>query len=143
MTYYSGRHGSLRYLGKPVAKVRDWSLSLTVELLETSTVDLYAPTYRPGRKSGTGTATVIYYRPDIGNRTQVTPFTALVQRLVRSGEITAADRITLDLGIGPNAADTLIVNAFITDVSLGATTGELSSVQLSFTMDGDLTRGVG
>lgn len=143
MSYYSGRHGSLRYLGKPVAKVQSWSLELSAELLETTTVDQYAPTYRPGRKSATGSAQVLYYRPDIYEQSEKTAFVALAQRIARHGALDSSDRIHLELALGGETRDVLAVDAFITRVSLGSTSGEISSVQLDFTMDGDLIRGVG
>ena len=143
MSYFSGRHGSLRYLGKPVAKVRNWSLDISAELLETTTVDEYAPTYRPGRKSSSGSATVLYYRPDIYEQAEKTSFVGLVQRVARRGALDSNDRIRLELALGSNAEDVLQLDAFITRVSLGSSSGEISSVQLDFTMDGDLVRGVG
>jgi len=39
MGFYTGRSGSLVYNSKPVAKIRDWSLDTTVELLSTNTID--------------------------------------------------------------------------------------------------------
>jgi hypothetical protein len=143
MSYFSGRHGSLRYLGKPVAKVRDWSLDISAELLETTTVDDYAPTYRPGRKSSSGSATVLYYHPDSYEQSEKTSFVGLVQRVARRGALDSNDRVRLELALGSNAEDVLQLDAFITRVSLGASSGEISSVQLDFTMDGDLVRGVG
>jgi hypothetical protein len=143
MTYYSGRHGSLRYLGKPVAKVRDWSLSVAVDLLETTTVDLFAPTYRPGVKSATGSATALYYRPDIYEGSEKVSFLKLAQRVVRPGPPDESDRISLELALGGDAQDVLLLNAYITSIGVGSTAGEISSVQLDFTMDGDLIRGIG
>jgi hypothetical protein len=143
MTFFSGRHGSLQYLGKPVAKVRNWNLSFTAELLDTTTVDLIAPTYRPGRKSATGGASLFYYRPGFRDRTEVTSFEVLLQRLMRVGALDEADQVSLELAIGGTTADRLLLNAFLTQASVGSQSGEVSTLDVQFTMTGDLQRGLG
>jgi hypothetical protein len=140
MSYFSGRHGSLRFLGKPVAKVRDWSLTLNQELLETTKVDGYAPTYVPGMKGGTGSATLLYYRLNYRERTEFTPFDALIKALVTPGMPTPSDRVRLELGMGEREG--IAVDAYITRAQLGSTAGELSMVGIDFTVDGDLAGGL-
>lgn len=87
MSFFSGRHGSLVYLGKPVAKVSSWQLTLSTDLLETTTVEQFAPTYRPGMKSATGSAQLFYYRLEFRDRTENTSFVELLNKLVRVGEL--------------------------------------------------------
>ena len=140
MGFFSVRQGSLNYLGKPVAKVRDWSLTMTQELLTTTKVDDYAPTYVPAMKGGTGSATVLYYRLDYRDQPEYTPFDALIQKLVRPGMPDSSDRVKLELVVG--AGNTLTVNAFITSAQLGSMVGELSAVSINFTVDGDLAGGL-
>jgi hypothetical protein len=139
MGFFSGRHGSLRLLGKPVAKVRNWNLTLTQELLDTTKVDDYAPTFVPGVRSGSGSTTVFYYRPDaVGH--DITPFTELIKALVTPGMPTPTDRVQLDLRTGEKEGFT--VNAYITSARLGSASGELASVDIDFTVDGDLVGGL-
>jgi len=57
MAFYTGRTGSLTFDGKPVAKIRDWSLDTTVELLSTNAIDSTVNTFTPGVKGATGSAT--------------------------------------------------------------------------------------
>jgi hypothetical protein len=140
MGFFSGRHGSLIYLGKPVAKVRDWSLTLNQELLETTKVDGYAPTYVPGMKGGTGSATLLYYRLDYRERTEYTSFDVLIKALVTPGMPTPSDRVRLELGMGEREG--IAVDAYITRAQLGSTAGELSVVGIDFTVDGDLAGGL-
>jgi hypothetical protein len=66
MGFYTGRTGSLVYASKPVAKIRDWSLETTVELLSTNTIDSAVNTFTPGVKGATGSATLMYYRLESG-----------------------------------------------------------------------------
>jgi hypothetical protein len=138
MGFYTGRSGSLRYLGKPVAKIRDWSLEVSLELLSTNSIDSAVNTYTPGVKSASGSATLIYYRLEAGESQTLTQFTALVGRLIKTGEILESDRVQLELNVGGGNADDIKVNAYITNAQLSVSTGELSVVPIQFTVDGDL-----
>ena len=142
MSFFSGRHGSLVYLGKPVAKVSSWQLTLSTDLLETTTVEQFAPTYRPGMKSATGSAQLFYYRLEFGNRGVYTEFSSLLQRLVRVGELNESDLVSLELAVGTTAADRLLVDAYLTRADLGSDSGEVSKVSVDFTVNGDLKRGL-
>ena len=98
MSFFSGRHGSLIYLGKPVARVRNWSLTASVDLLETTKVDQFAPTYRPGMKSATGSASLFYYRLEFRDKTINTSFTQLIDRALRVGALGEALRREVSRG---------------------------------------------
>jgi hypothetical protein len=137
MGFYTGRSGSLRYLGKPVAKIRDWSLDVSLELLSTNSIDSAVNTYTPGVKSASGSATLIYYRLEAGESQTLTQFTALVGRLIKTGEILESDRVQLELNVGGGNADDIKVNAYITSAQIAVSTGELSTVPIQFTVDGD------
>ena len=143
MGFYSGRHGSLQYLGKPVAKVADWRLTVDQDLLSTTKIDAYTESYVPGRRTATGTARLFYYRLGWRDQRAYTEFTALLQKVVRNGLPSSSDRVELTLAVGSSAADQLKLNAYLTSVSMGSTTGEVVSVDIGFTMDGDLLQGVG
>lgn len=137
MGFYTGRSGSLTYDGKPVAKIRDWSLETTVELLSTNSIDSVVNTYTPGVKSATGSATLIYYRLEPGESASKTQFTSLLQQVMRGGAITESQRVFLQLNVGGGAADDIKLYAYITNAQISVSTGELSVVPIQFTMDGD------
>ena len=139
MGFYTGRSGSLAYLGKPVAKIRDWSLEASVELLSTNAIDSVVNTFTPGVKSATGSATLIYYRLEPGESQTKTSFVRLIEQLLRPGQITQSNRVFLDLNIGGTDADDLKFFAYITSAQVSVSTGELSVVPIQFTMDGDFT----
>jgi hypothetical protein len=143
MSFYSGRHGSLHYLGKPVAKVRNWSLTASVELLDTSKVDDFAPTYRPGMKSATGSATLFYYRPAWEDQKVNTSFVALLQRVLRVGMLDEGDRVELELAVSDTTEDRLLVDAYLTRAGLGSQAGEVATCDVDFTVTGDIKRGLG
>jgi len=139
MGFYTGRTGSLVYAGKPVAKIRDWSVESTVELLSTNAIDSTVNTFTPGVKGATGSATLMYYRLESGESATKTQFTALLGKIMKSGSVTNADRVFLELNVGGDAADDIKFNAYITSAQVSVSTGELSVVPIQFTMDGDFT----
>lgn len=137
MGFYTGRSGSLSFDGKPVAKIRDWSLETTVELLSTTAIDNIASTYTPGIKGATGSATLIYYRLEDGENQSFNQFTEILKNIMRTGPITENHRMRLRLNVGGQANDDIVINAYITSAQVGVSTGELSIVPIQFTMDGD------
>lgn len=137
MAFYTGRTGSLTYNGKPVAKIRDWSVETSLELLSTNSIDSVVNTYTPGIKSASGSATLIYYRLEAGESETKTQFTSLLAQIMRGGAVTEAQRVFLQLNVGGDSADDIKFNAYITSAQISVSTGELSVVPIQFTMDGD------
>lgn len=141
MGFYTGRTGSLVYNSKPVAKIRDWSLDTTVELLSTNTIDSVTNTFTPGVKGATGSATLVYYRLETSESASYTEFTALLSKIHKTGAITESDRVLLKLNVGGGANDDISFYAYITSASVSVATGELSVVPIQFTVDGDFLSG--
>ena len=139
MAFYTGRSGSLVFNGRPVAKIRDWSVETTLELLSTNTIDSTSNTFTPGVKGATGSATLMYYRLETGESTNFTQFTQLLSRIHKTGSIETSDRVFMELNVGTGSSDDIKFNAYITSASISVTTGELSVVPINFTVDGDFT----
>lgn len=137
MGFFTGRTGSLVYGGKPVAKIRDWSLDTSLELLSTNSIDSAVNTFTPGVKSATGSATLLYYRLEAGESATYQQFTALLNQIMRGGAITESHRVLLELNVGGGVKDDIRFNAYITNAQISVSTGELSVVPIQFTMDGD------
>jgi hypothetical protein len=137
MGFFTGRTGSLAFGGKPIAKIRDWSLDTTLELLSTNTIDSSVNTFTPGVKGATGSATLMYYRLESGESATLNQFTTLLNKIMQKGAIVAADRVFLELNVGGGAVDDIKFNAYITSAQVSVSTGELSVVPIQFTMDGD------
>ena len=95
MGFFTGRTGSLVFGGKPVAKIRDWSLETTVELLSTNTIDSAINTFVPGVKGATGSATLMYYKLESGESASLTQFTDLLSKIMKTGSITTSERSRL------------------------------------------------
>lgn len=143
MAFFTGRTGSLVFNGKPVAKIRDWSLDTTVELLSTNTIDSTSNTFTPGVKGATGSATLMYYRLEDGESASYTQFTDLLSKIMKTGGIQTADRVLLELNVGGDDKDDIKFNAYITSANVSVSTGELSVVPITFTVDGDFTELIG
>lgn len=141
MGFYTGRSGSLVVDGKPVAKIRDWSLETTVELLNTNTVDSSSNTFTPGIKGASGSATLMYYRLEAGESATYTEFTALLSKIHKLGAITESDRVLMTLRTSTSSNDDIQFYAYITSAQLAVSTGELNSVPIQFTVDGDFLAG--
>jgi len=138
MAFYTGRTGSLAVNGTQVAKIRDWSIETTVELLSTNTIESTSNTFVPGVKGATGSATLMYYRTeasDVGK----TQFTTLLNKIQKTGAIQTSDRVEIELNVGTDAKDDIKFNAYITSATVSTSTGELAVVPINFTVDGDFT----
>jgi hypothetical protein len=122
-----------------VAKIRDWSLETTVELLSTNTIDSTSNTFTPGVKGATGSATLMYYKLESGESASLTQFTELLSKIMKTGSIETSQRVFLELNVGGGAADDIKFNAYITSASVSVSTGELSVVPINFTVDGDFS----
>jgi hypothetical protein len=141
MAFYTGCNGSLVFNGKPVAKVRDWSLETSLNLLDTTVLGECTATYHPGMKNSTGSATLMYYRLESGESTTFTEFTALLSKIQKTGFVTTADRVQLTLRLGTGTNDDIQFNAYITSAQVSVTTNELVTVPIQFTVDGDFLAG--
>jgi hypothetical protein len=137
MAFYTGRTGSLIFNSLPVAKIRDWSLETSVELLSTNTIDSVVSTFTPGVKSASGSATLLYYRLEGSELTSRTQFTALLAKVMKFGAVVESDRVLLELNVGGGASDDISFYAYITSAQIAASTGELSVVPIQFQVDGD------
>lgn len=123
MTYYSGKDGTLTYNGTQVAKVSNWSISATVDTLETTVLTESDRNYVPGLRTFSGSATVFYY--------DSAPV-PLLQRVVKTTAVTESDILTIKLGW-----DTKYIqgNCIITSAELNCSVGEVmqASIQFQFT----------
>lgn len=137
MAFYTGRTGSIIVNSKPVAKIRDWSLETTLELLSTNTIDSGVNTFVPGVKGATGSATLMYYRLEGDEPGSYTEFTALLSKIHKRGSIETGDKVGMRLKVDEGSNDDIEFDAYITSATVSVSTGELSVVPINFTVDGD------
>tara|TARA_A100001201_G_scaffold3008_2_gene7224 strand:+ start:8983 stop:9420 length:438 start_codon:yes stop_codon:yes gene_type:complete len=140
--FYTGRSGSLKIRGKKVAKIRDWSLESTMELLSTNSIDSNFNTFTPGVKGATGSATLLLYRLQNENTaTHTDAFNVLKDSgIMTTNRATEGDLLTFELNASNALADDIICNGYITSASMSVSTGELSTVSINFTVDGRFTQ---
>ena len=127
MTYYSGKDGSLSLVtnnvATAIAKVSNWSISATVDTLETTPLSESDRSYVPGLRTISGSATVFYY--DDAPK-------SLLERVVKTAVVSESDILTIKLGWGTK----LIQGAcIITSAELNCAVGEVmqASIQFQFT----------
>lgn len=123
MTYYSGKDGTLTYNGTAVAKVSNWSISATVDTLETTVLTESDRSYVPGLRTVSGSATIFYY-DDAAK--------PLLERIIKTGAVSESDILVIKLGWGTK----LIQGAcIITSAELNCAVGEVmqASIQFQFT----------
>ena len=142
--FYTGRTGSLRFGSKQVAKIRDWSLEGTIELLSTNTIDSAHNTFTPGVKGATGSATLMYYRLDGENSGQFLDATSLLRQsriLIPNDDASTPQNARFEFALNPGSQnkDRFKFFGYITSASVSVSTGELSTVSINFTVDGNLT----
>jgi hypothetical protein len=107
-------------------------------LISTNSIDSGVNTFTPGIKGATGSATLIYYRLEGNEVNTFYSFNTLMNNTIgKTGLVTEADRVFLQLNAGGGSSDDIKFWAYITSIGVTVSTGELSTVPIQFTMDGD------
>lgn len=127
MSYYSGRDGRLFVGTTNVARVQNWSISSTVDTLETTDLGSSAREYVPGLKNATGSATIFYY-DDVPK--------TLLSKVIKTDEVTTDDVVTMSLQWGEKK---LGFKAIVTQGDITCSTGEVMQAQISFTVNGHMS----
>ena len=134
---YTGRDGSLQLSDVDQVKVRNWSLSAEMNLLDTTTLSESVRSYTPGVQSFSGSASLLYYKQDDGTNDA----SALLQKIVKTGTtgVSSTDTValTLRLADGTSYSD-VKMNAYITGVQIGVSTGDIVSTDITFKATGAL-----
>lgn len=131
-TYYTGADGSLRIDGQRVAKVSGWSITGTVPAIETTNTGDEARTYIYGIQNYSGSCTCYYYDDDRGGLTM----RKMIDNIYRTDATSATATNRLDL----RASDGRRIEADVlfTEATTSASAGSVTSVSLSFTVNGHL-----
>jgi hypothetical protein len=133
---YTGRDGRLLIDGTEQIKVTNWSMTGTLEMLETTTLGDSQRTYTPGVQEFSGSATLLYYNDGTGRNDAATA----LKKVLRVSGVSSSDTVTLSLRLvdGNTNYDVQLI-AYITSVSFGSAVGEVTSAQISFQGTGALT----
>lgn len=65
--YFTGTDGALLVNGAAIAKITSWSLTASVETVETTVIDSPARTYVFGRQQWAGSCVALYYEDSVGD----------------------------------------------------------------------------
>ena len=133
---YTGRDGRLLIDGTEQIKVTNWSLSGSLEMLETTTLGESQRSYAPGVQEFNGSATLLYYNDGTGRNDAATA----LKKVLRIAGVSSADTVTLTLRlVEGNTNHDVQLTAYITSVSFGTPVGEVSRAEISFQGTGALT----
>lgn len=126
MAVKTGSTAELRFQGAAIAKVRDVSLTIVRDALETTGIGQKDRTYAYGVRGTTGTGTLLY---DAANAAT----TATMNRLLNDSESTDTIAMVLDTNV---AEGTLQGDALITQAGVSVSVGSVVSVPISFSFSG-------
>lgn len=131
--HFTGADGALYVGGTRIAKVRNWSISGSVETLNVTRTDDTAAKFIYGRQSYSGSCTALYYEDDAS----ALEMSALLSNIIRTGGTTATATATLLLELASNRQ--LQATVLFTQADISASTGDIVSANLSFVVTGNLT----
>ena len=126
MAVKTGSTAELRFQGAAIAKVRDVSLTIVRDALETTGIGQKDRTYAYGVRGTTGTGTLLY---DSANAAT----TATMNRLLNDSESTDTIAMVLDTSV---TEGTLSGDALITQAGVSVSVGSVVSVPISFSFSG-------
>lgn len=133
---YTGRDGRLLIDGLEQIKVASWQLSGSLEMLETTSLGESQRTYAPGVQEFNGSATLLYYNDGTGRNDAATA----LKKVLRVAGVSETDTVTMRLRLAEGTTNhDVLLTAYITSVSFGASVGEISSAQISFQATGALS----
>ena len=130
--HFTGADGALYVGGTRIAKIRNWSISGSVETLNVTRTDDTASKFIYGRQSYSGSCTALYYEDDAS----ALEMSTLLSNIIRTSGTTATATATLLLEL----ASTRQIQATVlfTQADITASTGDIVSVNLSFVVSGNL-----
>lgn len=133
---YTGRDGRLLIAGIEQIKVTSWQLTGAVEMLETTSLGDAQRSYAPGVQEFNGSATILYYNDGTGRNDAATA----LRKVLKVSNATESDAVTIRLRLAEGSINhDVALTAYITNVTYGASVGEISSAQISFQATGALS----
>lgn len=116
----------MRWNKLAVARVRNWSLQSSLDLLDVTNLGHVSRNYVGGYKSATGSATIFYHDDDKSLR-------MLLDNCITTDKPSSAE---LHLQWGDKKISLMV---YVTAVNITCSTGEVMSADVQFTMSGNYT----
>ena len=134
MSVLTGADGRLVYNGLALAKIREWSLTVTKDALEETCLGDFDRSYVEGLRNTTGTATVLYDPSiSVANTFLNTIFVNEEEPVELTFELNSKNKT---LGGG-----NFVTKGFLTSVSPSTSVGSVSAVSINFQVNGKLVTG--
>lgn len=132
---YTGRDGRLLLDGVEQIKVTNWTLTGSLEMLETTSLGDSQRSYTPGVQEFNGSATLLYYN-DSANRNDAA---LALRKVLRVSGVSDGDTVDMRLRLVEGSSNHDVrLTTYITSVTFGASVGEVSTAQISFQGTGAL-----
>tara|TARA_R110001592_G_scaffold118043_1_gene320357 strand:- start:2260 stop:2655 length:396 start_codon:yes stop_codon:yes gene_type:complete len=125
MGVLTGSDGQLKFNGSSVGKCREWSLSVSKDALEDTSIGSYDRTYVEGLRGTTGSATVLY---DPANRVAAALLNSVFDNDKTSDSV--------DFVLNRQEGTSISCSAFVTSVSPSVSVGAVQAVSISFQING-------
>ena len=136
--FYSGTQGKMFIDGVKAAKVRSWSFSSSLGLLDTTTLGDTDATVTPGIRTNTGSCSLFYYAQSDGSG-GANSASVLIDKLLKAGTegvAAEAQEVVLKLEID----DTGVVTGpryiqgpvYLTSVAMSCAVGEVFAAEVAF-----------
>ena len=125
MAVMTGSNGELRYRGIRIGKCRNFSLDISRDALETTTLGTFDRTYTEGLRGATGSATILYDDGDTA--------TADLLNSIFSNN-SGPQAVSMVLNTTNNTA--LEFQALLTQVSTPVSVGEVTACSVNFQVTG-------
>ena len=131
MAVLTGKNGALQWNGDTVGRIRSWSMTISKDPLETTTLGVHDRNYVPGLRGSTGTAELMY-DPSEGQAASL-----LNSILSNSDDAATSVGFVLDTAGGKS----LSCSAFLTSVSPSVSVGAIQVCSVSFQVSGAISGG--
>lgn len=125
MGVLTGSDGQLRFNGSAVGKCREWTLNVSKDALEDTSIGSYDRTYVEGMRGTTGSATVLY---DPSNRTAASLLNSIFSNEQSNSQV--------DFVLRRQDGTSLNCYAFVTSIGPSVAVGAVQAVSVSFQVNG-------
>lgn len=125
MGVLTGSDGQLKFNGSAVGKCREWSLNVSKDALEDTSIGSYDRTYVEGMRGTTGSATVLY---DPSNRTAAALLNSIFDNDNTSDSV--------DFVLNRQEGTSISCSGFVTSISPSVSVGAVQAVSINFQVNG-------
>lgn len=143
-SYYSGHNGKLYLDGSELARVANWSVTSSVNLLNTTALSDTDNSVIPGIRSNSGSCRIYFYRDDDKKNDCSTLLKKLIKQSDGSSNPNSApkpDKVKLKLyvDVGTTAGNYIEGEAYLQSAGMVMAVGEVLSADVQFQFTGALT----